>query len=114
LSLQVLRLERISVPVGYAIGGPADVVGANASFDYDAFPVGVPAMIVSRFEGDHRSVSLDQNILVDEAKISLSWMELVLFGSRHAHASLTSPNLCEGCEPGRYQLKAKHLDTLLR
>jgi hypothetical protein len=33
-------------------------------------------MIVSRFEGDHRSVSLDQVILVDEAKIALSWMEL--------------------------------------
>jgi|GEM_PF-4404237 len=63
-------------------------------------------MIVSRFEGDHRSVSLDQVILVDEAKIALSWMELVLFGSRRAHASLTSPSLCDGCKPGHYELKA--------
>lgn len=39
-------------------------LGENANSDYDAFPEGVPEMIVSRFEGDHRSVSLDQNILV--------------------------------------------------
>lgn len=107
-------IERINVPIGYVVGGEADVIRTSAFSDYEALPNGVPAMIVSRSEGDHRAVSLDQAILVDEAEIALHWMELAVFGSQAAHAWLTSPSLCEGCAPGQYELKAKHLDTLLR
>lgn len=107
-------IDRIKVPVGYIVGGATDVAGANATSDYDALPAGVPAAIVSRFEGDHRTVSTDPDILDDEAEISLSWMELAVFGSGRAHDALTSATVCQGCEPGHYTLKAKHLETLLR
>lgn len=107
-------IDRIEVPVGYIVGGSADIAGANATSDYDALAEGVPAMIVSRFEGDHRTVSTDPGILTDEAEISLSWMELALFGDHGAHAALTSTNVCEGCEPGHYSVRSKHLESLLR
>jgi predicted dienelactone hydrolase len=107
-------IDHIQVPVGYIVGGETDIAGANATSDYDALPNGVPAAIVSRFEGDHRTVSTDAAILTDEAEISLSWMDLAVFGSRAAHVALTSATVCEGCEPGHYTLKAKNLETLLR
>jgi hypothetical protein len=107
-------IDRIQVPVGYIVGGATDVAGANATSDYDALPDGVPAAIVSRFEGDHRTVSTDPGILADEAEISLSWLELTVFGSRTAHAALSSATVCKDCEPGHYTLKAKHLETLLK
>ena len=105
-------IDKISVPVGYVVGGPQDIAGANATSDYDALPADVPAMIVSRFEGDHRTVSTDPAILAEEAEIALNWMDLALYGSHEAYDELSSERVCAGCEPGHYKLKSKHLETL--
>jgi hypothetical protein len=107
-------IDKISTPVGYIVGGSADIAGANATSDYDALAEGVPAMIVSRFEGDHRTVSTDPDILTDEAEISLNWLDLALFGSPEAYDELTSEKVCADCEAGHFSLKSKHLDSLRR
>ena len=105
-------IDLVQVPVGYIVGGSTDIAGANATSDYDALAEGVPAMIVSRFEGDHRTVSTDPAILTDEAEISLNWMDLALFGTPAAYDELTAKTVCSKCEDGHYMLKSKHLDTL--
>jgi predicted dienelactone hydrolase len=106
-------IDKISVPVGYIVGGPQDIAGGNATSDYDALPDGVPAMIVSRFEGDHRTVSTDPAILAHEAEIALNWMDLALYGTEEAHEELTSATVCADCESGHFALKSKHLEKLL-
>jgi hypothetical protein len=107
-------IDKISVPVGYVVGGSQDIAGANASSDYDALADGVPAMIVSRFEGDHVTISTDKGILAEEAKIALDWMDLALHGTHGAYDELTSPTVCSGCASGNYKLKSKNLETLLK
>jgi hypothetical protein len=106
-------IGNIAVPVGYIVGGPQDIAGANATSDYDALPNGIPALIVSRFEGDHRTVSTDPAILANEALISLNWMDLALYGRQEAYDELTSETVCSECEPGHFAIKSKHLETLL-
>jgi predicted dienelactone hydrolase len=107
-------IDKISMPVGYVVGGSQDVANANANSDYDALAAGVPAMIVSRFQGDHVTVSTDKAILAEEAEIALDWMDLALNGTRGAYDKLTSATVCSGCNPGDYTLKSKNLETLLK
>jgi hypothetical protein len=104
----------IGVPVGYVVGGSEDIAGANASADYDAFPDGVPAMIVSRSSGDHMTVSTDTMILPQVAEIALNWMDLTLYGTKQAVDALRSPTVCTDCDPGVWTLEEKHLETLER
>jgi len=107
-------MSKITVPVGYIVGGSQDIAGANATADYDALADGIPAMIVSRFEGDHRTVSTDPGILAHEAEIALNWLDLALYGTQAAHDELTSETVCASCEAGHFQLKSKGLETLLQ
>lgn len=102
------------MPVGYIVGGPEDIAGANASADYDALADEIPAMIVSRSSGDHMTVSTDVAILAEEAEIALNWMDLTLYGTPEALAALTSSNVCEGCTSGDWTLTSRHLNTLAR
>jgi predicted dienelactone hydrolase len=107
-------IDNISMPVGYVVGGSQDIALPNATSDYDALAAGIPAMIVSRFEGDHVTVSTDMGILADEAEIALNWMDLALNGTHGAYDELTSPTVCSGCAAGHYTLKSKNLDKLLK
>lgn len=105
-------MSAIKVPVGYVVGGPEDIAGANATADYDALSADVPAMIISRNMGDHQTVSTDTMILPQVAEMALNWMDLALNGTPEAAAVLTSPTVCEGCPSGTWTLKSRLLDTL--
>jgi hypothetical protein len=39
-------------------------------------------------------------------------MDLALYGTKGAYEALTSPNVCEHCNPGEWKLESKHLETL--
>ncbi|MET0385931.1 MAG: hypothetical protein ABW321_08225 [Polyangiales bacterium] len=104
----------IKVPVGYVVGGPEDIAGANATGDYDSFSADLPAMIVSRKSGDHQTVSTDTMILPQVAEIALNWMDLALYGTKDAADELNTPNVCASCTPGDWTLKSKNLETLVK
>jgi dienelactone hydrolase len=107
-------MSAIKVPVGYVVGGPEDIAGANATADYEALAADVPAMIISRNMGDHMTVSTDTMILPEVAEMALNWMDLTLYGTPEAAAALTSATVCEGCTAGTWSLEARLLDTLDR
>lgn len=107
-------VSKINVPVGYVVGGPQDIAGANATSDYNAFRADLPAMIVSRNVGDHVRVSTDPAILPEVAKIGLDWMDLALYGTKDASATLRSSTVCTGCQSGVWTLKGKNLETLVK
>lgn len=104
----------IKVPVGYVVGGPQDIAGANAVKDYELLGAGIPAMIVSRSTGDHVTVSTNAMILPEVAKISLDWMDLALYGTPQAAATLSSETVCSGCQPGMWKRTSKNLESLAR
>ncbi|MDD9935189.1 MAG: hypothetical protein OXT09_16375 [Myxococcales bacterium] len=105
-------MSAVTVPVGYVVGGSEDIAAANAAADYEALSDGVPAMIVSRSSGDHRTVSTDTMILPDVAEIALNWMDLTLHGTAAAAQALGSADVCGSCEPGVWSMMGKHLETL--
>jgi hypothetical protein len=107
-------IDKIVVPDGYVVGGTQDIARANATSDYDALAPGIPAMIVSRFAGDHVTVSTDKGILAEEAEIALDWMDLALYGTKGAYDELTSATVCSGCDAGSYTLMSKNLEKLLK
>jgi predicted dienelactone hydrolase len=107
-------IDKILVPDGYVVGGSQDIARANAISDYDALAPSIPAMIVSRFEGDHVTVSTDKGILTEEAEIALNWMDLALYGTHGAYDELTSATVCSGCDAGTYTLMSKNLEKLLK
>jgi predicted dienelactone hydrolase len=107
-------MSAIKVPVGYVVGGPEDIAGANATADYEALAADVPAMIISRNMGDHMTVSTDTMILPEVAEMALNWLDLTLYGTPEAAAALTSATVCEGCTAGTWSLEARLLDTLVR
>ena len=107
-------MEKVTVPVGYIVGGSEDIAGANAKGDYDAMKEGLPAMIVHRRAGDHPTVSTDPMVLPQNAEISLNWLELALYGKQQAYDDLKSENVCDVCTPGDWTLESKNLESLLK
>jgi predicted dienelactone hydrolase len=105
-------MNKITVPIGYVVGGKEDIAGANATADYDILRSDIPAMIVSRSSGDHVKVSTDPTILPEVAKISLDWLDLALYGTPAAATTLTSSTVCTGCQAGTWTLKSKNLAKL--
>jgi predicted dienelactone hydrolase len=106
-------VHAIHVPVGFIVGGEADVAAPNAIGDYEALEAEVPGMVVRRFEGDHITVSTDPAIAPEIAEISLDWMDLALYGTRQAYDALTSANVCDHCTPGQWSIMQKDLESLL-
>lgn len=109
-------MRAISVPVGYITGSESeDVAAPNASDDYDAMPDGIAALLVQRTMGDHITVSTDAMILPQNAEIALNWMDLALYGTKQALDTLTATDkVCASCTPGVWNIKAKHLETLVK
>ncbi|MET0343402.1 MAG: hypothetical protein ABW252_20495 [Polyangiales bacterium] len=105
-------MGKIKVPVGYVVGGKEDIAGANALADYEALSAGVPGLLVSRAQGDHVFVSTTPEVLAEVAKISLDWLDLALFRTPSAKATLKSPTVCTGCKAGTWIVKDKNLETL--
>lgn len=105
----------IDVPVGYVTGSLSeDVAAPNAADDYEALKDGVPALLVQRKTGDHVTVSTDEKVLPEDAEIALNWLDLALYGTKQALDTLMSPNVCEHCTPNTWDLKAKHLEMLVK
>jgi predicted dienelactone hydrolase len=108
-------MQAITIPVGYVTGSASeDVAAPNAADDYEAMRDGIPAMLVQRKTGDHLTVSTDEKVLPQDAEIALNWLDLALFGTKQAHETLTSPNVCEHCTPGDWSFKAKNLEMLIK
>lgn len=108
-------MAAIKVPVGYVTGSPdEDVAAPNAADDYEALGDGIAAMLVQRTSGDHLTVSTDEQVLPEDAEIALNWLDLALYGTKQAHDTLTSPNVCEHCTPDVWTFKAKNLETLVK
>jgi poly(3-hydroxybutyrate) depolymerase len=105
-------MKNVQVPVGFIVGGPEDIAGANAAGDYEALNDGIPAMIVNRRAGDHPTVSTDAMVLPEVAEISLNWMDLAVNGTKAAYDALNSANHCDNCTPGDWMIKAKNLEKL--
>ena len=104
----------ISVPVGYIVGGSEDIASGAANGDYEAMADGVAGMVVSRFEGDHQTVSTEPEILPEVAEIALNWMDLAIYGTSEAYDALNSSDVCGGCAPGHWSLQSKHRDSLIK
>lgn len=115
-SVNTQVMQAISVPVGYITGSESeDVAAPNASDDYDAMPDGIAALLVQRTMGDHITVSTDAMILPQNAEIALNWMDLALYGTKQALDTLTATDkVCLTCTPGVWNIKAKHLETLVK
>jgi len=102
-------MGNILVPVGYVVGGPEDIASVYAKQDYEVLPAGVPAYIAARFEGDHRTVSTEPDILRDVAAISTRWIDFALFGNPSVRRELLE-NPCDDCAPGTWTVEAKNLE----
>ncbi len=106
-------LDGITVPVGFVVGGDTDIAGANAKKDFAAMDQTIPAMLVSRREGGHMTVSTTVSILEQAADISFHWMDLVLYGNQASYDELNSEDVCSDCVPGDWSMASRNLETLI-
>lgn len=114
-SVDTAIMERLQVPVAYVTGSLAeDVAAPNARDDYAAVKDDLPAMWISRKAGDHFTISSDPELQPQNAEIALNWMDLVLYGTRQAFETLTSPNVCDLCTPGDWTVMSKRIETLVK
>ena len=105
-------MGKVTVPVGFVVGGPEDIASAAAAQDYALLGTGIPALVANRSAGDHRSVSTDPAILTDVATIAINWMDLALDGNAAALDALTT-NPCGACAPGTWSVTSKDLEAAL-
>lgn len=103
-------INKVSVPVGFVVGGSEDVAHDQADQDYDLLADGLAGMVAGRASGNHVTVSTDQKILVDAAKIGINWIRFTLYGDAAAKEALTG-NPCGECEPGLWSVKTKNLTS---
>jgi dienelactone hydrolase len=101
-------MGNVMVPLGYVSGGPEDLSRARIQLDYGALPVGVPAFVARRFEGDHQTVSVNPDILLEVADISVNWIDFALYANTRLRQTLLNKP-CSFCEPGVWEVEAKNL-----
>ena len=101
-------MNRVSVPVGFVVGGPEDIASDQADQDYDLLADGLASMVVKRISGDHRTVSTDPAMLSDAANIAINWIKGTLYGDKTAIKDLTEA-ACSQCEAGVWTVKTKNL-----
>jgi len=102
-------MDKVTVPVGFAVGGDEDIAKLQARQDIDLLAAGIPGYVASRATGDHVTVSTDTGILDEVAEIGVNWMEFALFGDEDARAVLVD-NPCRACARDLWTVQAKHLD----
>lgn len=105
-------MDKVKVPVGFAVGGPEDIASSQAVQDFDLLGPGIAGFVASRATGDHPTVSTDTSILAEVGEIGVNWIDLVLNGNETARARLEG-NPCDACAPGVWTVRAKHLDSLV-
>lgn len=101
----------IHVPVGYITGGPDDISRPNVAQDYSLVPPGVAAYVAHRSIGDHVTVSTHKDVLIEDAEVSIKWIDFSLYGDATTRERLvTTP--CGSCAPGTWSVESKDLDTV--
>jgi hypothetical protein len=105
-------VSRVTVPLGYAVGGDEDIAKANAVRDLAALTPGVPGYLASRATGDHVTISTNRDILVEDAEIGINFLDLALNGNPSALDALRT-NPCWSCAPGLWSVTAQDLESLV-
>ena len=100
-------IDKVKVPIGFAVGGTEDIARSQAEQDYD-LAAGVPAFVAGRTSGDHVTVSTDPAILGEIAEIGVNWMDFALNGNETARQALET-NPCRECEPGLWTVRSRNL-----
>ena len=103
-------MSKVSVPVGFVVGGSENIASNQADQDYALLADGLAGMVAKRASGDHRTVSTDPGMLSDAAGIALNWMNASLFDDREAMEAL-SGTPCSSCAAGLWSVRTKHLST---
>lgn len=75
--------------------------------DYDALPAGIPAVVVERRAGDHRTVSTNPAILADVSEIGLAWFRASLDRDKAAVGLVTTKG-CPNCSASTWIVRAKN------
>jgi dienelactone hydrolase len=81
-------MDKVKVPVGFAVGGEEDLANPQARQDYDLLADGIPAYVASRATGDHITVSTDVEILGEVAEIAVNWIAFAVSGDEEARDAL--------------------------
>jgi predicted dienelactone hydrolase len=105
-------MDKVKVPVGFAVGGSEDIASSQAMQDFDLLGPGIAGYVASRATGDHPTVSTDTSILGEVGEISVNWIDLALNGSAAARTRLEH-NPCATCAPGVWTVRARDLDSLV-
>jgi dienelactone hydrolase len=101
-------MSKVSAPVLFVVGGEEDIARKPSHLDYSLLREGIPAMVVSRSTGDHRTVSTDPAIQSDAADIGVNWFKATLQNDQDAIAMLRT-RICAKCDPGTWSAQSKHL-----
>ncbi len=102
-------MDKVKVPVGFAVGGAEDIALNEARQDFDVLAPGIPAYVASRATGDHITVSTDVGILAEVAEIAVNWIDYAVSGDENARRNLVQ-NPCRACAPDLWSVQAKHLE----
>ena len=81
-------MDKVKVPVGFAVGGAEDFASAQAHQDFELLAPGIPGYVASRATGDHTAVSTDSAILAEVAEIGVNWIDYAVSGNETARQNL--------------------------
>jgi predicted dienelactone hydrolase len=102
-------MDKVKVPVGFAVGGEEDIASSQARQDFDLLAPGLAGYVASRATGDHITVSTDVGILAEVAEIGANWIDYAVFGNEAARENLVE-RPCRGCPPDVWSVLSKHLE----
>ena len=74
-------MDKVKVPVGFAVGGAEDIASAQAHQDFELLAPGIPGYVASHAMGDHVTVSTDPAILAEVAEIGVNWIDYAVSGN---------------------------------
>ena len=101
-------MSKVSAPVLFIVGGEEDIARKPSNLDYSLLRDGIPAMVVSRSSGDHRTVSTDPAIQSDAADIGVNWLRATLHNDKGAIKTLGT-KICAKCDPKLWSAESKNL-----
>jgi hypothetical protein len=102
-------MDKVKVPVGFAVGGEEDIASSQARQDFDLLAPGLAGYVASRATGDHMTVSTDVGILAEVAEIGANWIDYAVSANETARGNLVEWP-CRGCAPGVWSVLSKHLE----
>jgi predicted alpha/beta-hydrolase family hydrolase len=101
-------MSKVSAPVLFIVGGEEDIARKPSNLDYSLLRDGIPAMVVSRSSGDHRTVSTDPAIQSDAADIGVNWLRATLYNDKEAIETLRT-KICAKCDSKIWSAESKSL-----